>query len=149
MYFEEIHTLEELRREYRRLCRIHHPDMGGDTATMQKINYEYDRRYAEFSSEATSSDKFKKIIERLVKFDGISIEICGTWIWVAGSTYPIRKDLNSLGFKWHKKKSRWYWHDGEDMCHHSGSSTTMERIRQKYGSTEVQCGNTPRLCSPT
>lgn len=34
MFFEKIQNLEELRREYRRLCRIHHPDMGGDTATI-------------------------------------------------------------------------------------------------------------------
>ena len=41
-YFTNCHTLDELKREFRRLCMIHHPDRGGDTATMQQINAEYD-----------------------------------------------------------------------------------------------------------
>lgn len=45
MYFTECKTLDELKREYRRLAMIHHPDVGGDTATMQAINAEFDARF--------------------------------------------------------------------------------------------------------
>lgn len=41
-YFANCTTLESLKHEYRRLCMIHHPDRGGDTATMAAINEEYD-----------------------------------------------------------------------------------------------------------
>lgn len=41
-YFANCTTLESLKHEYRRLCMIHHPDRGGDTATMAAINDEYD-----------------------------------------------------------------------------------------------------------
>lgn len=41
-YFTICKTLDELKKEYRRLAMIHHPDVGGDTATMQAINAEYD-----------------------------------------------------------------------------------------------------------
>lgn len=37
----EIHaeiSLDQLNRQYRKLCFIHHPDRGGDTQTFQKIN---------------------------------------------------------------------------------------------------------------
>ena len=34
MYFNHCHTLDELKKEYRRLTMKHHPDRGGDTATM-------------------------------------------------------------------------------------------------------------------
>lgn len=44
-YFENIATLDDLKKEYRRLAMIHHPDVGGDTATMQEINAEYDRLF--------------------------------------------------------------------------------------------------------
>ena len=37
-YFTECKTLDELKKEYRRLAMQHHPDVGGDTATMQAIN---------------------------------------------------------------------------------------------------------------
>ena len=41
-FFANCATLDELKKEYRRLAMIHHPDHGGDTATMQAINAEYD-----------------------------------------------------------------------------------------------------------
>jgi curved DNA-binding protein CbpA len=44
-YFAEVHTLDELKKEFRRLAMLHHPDVGGDTATMQEINAEYDRLF--------------------------------------------------------------------------------------------------------
>ena len=37
-YFANCKTLDELKKEFRRLCMIHHPDRGGDTATMAAIN---------------------------------------------------------------------------------------------------------------
>ena len=44
-YFENIATLDDLKKAYRHLAMIHHPDVGGDTATMQEINAEYDRLF--------------------------------------------------------------------------------------------------------
>lgn len=40
-YFNNIHTLDELKKEYRRLAMLHHPDKGGDNETMKEINAEY------------------------------------------------------------------------------------------------------------
>ncbi len=36
-YFQNIHSLAELKKEYRRLALQHHPDKGGDTAIMQHL----------------------------------------------------------------------------------------------------------------
>ena len=44
-YFEKVNNLDKLKAEYRRLAMKHHPDVGGDTATMQAINAEYDRLF--------------------------------------------------------------------------------------------------------
>lgn len=43
-YFKKVLTLQELKSAYRRLVMIYHPDRGGDSETMKKINYEYARR---------------------------------------------------------------------------------------------------------
>ncbi len=40
-YFMSCKTLDELKREYRRLSKIHHPDRGGDEETMKAINSEH------------------------------------------------------------------------------------------------------------
>ena len=39
-YFQNIHSLADLKKEYRRLALEHHPDKGGDTAIMQRVNTE-------------------------------------------------------------------------------------------------------------
>ena len=44
-YFTNCTTLDELKKEFRRLCMKHHPDRGGDTATMAAINAEYEAQF--------------------------------------------------------------------------------------------------------
>ena len=39
-YFQNIHSLADLKKEYRRLALEHHPDKGGDTAIMQQVTTE-------------------------------------------------------------------------------------------------------------
>lgn len=51
MYFTGCKTLDELKREYRRLAMIHHPDVGGDTATMQAINAEFEAAFPRLRME--------------------------------------------------------------------------------------------------
>ena len=41
-YFQNIHSLADLKKEYRRLALEHHPDKGGDTAIMQQVNTEFE-----------------------------------------------------------------------------------------------------------
>lgn len=42
-YFKNIHSLAELKKEYRRLALENHPDKGGSTEVMQQINVEFER----------------------------------------------------------------------------------------------------------
>ena len=44
-YFAQCKNLEELKKEFRRLAMIHHPDRGGDVETMKEINNEYDSAF--------------------------------------------------------------------------------------------------------
>ena len=44
-YFQNINSLADLKREYRRLALQHHPDKGGDTAVMQQVNVEFEKLY--------------------------------------------------------------------------------------------------------
>lgn len=41
-YFKNVTSLEDLKKQFRVLVKKNHPDVGGDTATMQEINAEYD-----------------------------------------------------------------------------------------------------------
>ena len=44
-YFVNCKTLDELKKAYKAAAMKYHPDMGGDTATMQAINAEYEARF--------------------------------------------------------------------------------------------------------
>ena len=44
-YFMNCKNLDELKKAYKAAAMKYHPDMGGDTATMQAINAEYEARF--------------------------------------------------------------------------------------------------------
>lgn len=146
-YFEHISEIADLKSEFRRLAMEHHPDRGGDTATMQAINAAYEtavkrilsgqgKNEAEIDEQVEIEAEFRERIETIINLDGITIEICGRWIWVTGGTYPHRQALKDAGFWWASKKFAWYWHPSDSKTAGRGKFSLNE-IRQKYGSTEI------------
>ena len=157
-YFNNINTLEELRKQYKDLLRIHHPDNGGNVADMQDINAEYDRLFKvlkdkhqskatddskgndDFNNmkyDFTEDQKLREVLQKIIGFEGVVIEICGNWIWISGNSYTYRKELKEYGFKWASQKKQWYWHS-ENFRKKGYKSLSMEDIRNYYGSTKVQ-----------
>lgn len=50
-WFSKVKTLEDLKKEYKKLAMQYHPDRpGGDTAKMQQINGEYDRLFPAYQA---------------------------------------------------------------------------------------------------
>ena len=122
-YFKDINTLEELRRQYRDLLKKYHPDnANGSTEATQEINAEYDRLFKMLKDrhESKSADNqntkqsdysqnmydwendkaLHEVLEKIINFNGIDIEIAGQWIWISGNTYAYKKELKEIGFKW-------------------------------------------------
>ena len=145
-YFANCNTIEELKKEYRRLAVLHHPDAGGDVATMQAINAEYTKCFDRLkkihndtAKEAGNKEmhetaqEFMEIINQIIFFDGIKIELCGSWIWVSGNTKEYKEQFKALGFYWASKKKMWYWRNQEGATRSRGGFT-MDEIREKYGS---------------
>lgn len=156
-YFKNVNTLEELRRQYKELLKIHHPDNGGNLETMQSINAEYDRLFKQLKntheSKQTGNDgkadynnmkydfaedeMLREMLQRVIHFNDIVIEVVGNWLWLSGNTYPYRNELKELGFKFGGQKKMWYWHS-ETFRKKSRKTLSMDNIRNFYGSTEVQ-----------
>lgn len=146
-YFINCHTLEELKKEYRRLCMLHHPDRGGDAATMAAINNEYDDTFRRMQRGETSGSRaqqsqespeaFRAVISRLVILECLQIEVCGSWLWITGNTYPNREAIKAAGCRYSKNKNAWYWRPAESAEYRSHGKATMDEIRQKYGSQIV------------
>lgn len=61
-YFTDIHSLEELRKEYKRLVKANHPDNGGSLEVIKIINVEYDFCFKALEKKDTvSSNKYDRI----------------------------------------------------------------------------------------
>lgn len=56
-YFKNVANVKELKAEYKKLARKHHPDMGGDVEIMKKINEEFDFLVATLPDEVKSDVK--------------------------------------------------------------------------------------------
>jgi ankyrin repeat protein len=148
-YFENVKTLDELRKQYRNLAFIHHPDKGGKTAVMQEINNQYERLSKQlidsneyFTEERKEweykvSEELKQKIEKVIFLPDINIELIGTWIWLTGSTYNVKTILKDEGFMFSATKLAWYWHSGE-FTKTSGNINSMEELRDYWGSQNIQ-----------
>ena len=145
-YFKNVKTLEELRKEYRKLVKENHPDNGGSEEAIKVINVEYEQLFKmlEKADTKTNTDKYnmeydemlRNVINSIINLN-VDIEICGSWIWVSGDTYSCRTELKANGFRWASKKKMWYWHNPEEIVKGNGK-TTMNDIRIKYGSQVVR-----------
>ena len=144
-YFTNINTLDELKAAYRRLSMKHHPDRGGDTATMQEINAEHDELFErlkkqhnasadEFHQTTETPEEFREIIELLLRLEGLTVELCGSWLWIGGDTRQHKETLKAAGCRWSNNKKLWYWHHAEEGRKWRRGKATMSDIRMKYGS---------------
>ena len=155
-FLSAVKTLVELKKAYQKLCFKNHPDRGGDTAIMQKINAEYDyllknlieseddKNYGENSyweSKTQQTEVEKAVQEKLqaiIGLDGLKIEIIGVWFWVSGDTKQHKEILNTLGFKWVQKHGKWCFMGRKSM---GRGGYSMNQMREKYGSKTVKKGD--------
>ena len=66
-YFDHLRTLSEVKAEYKRLVKINHPDVGGDTATMQAINAQYAEAVKRIARNGEGRDRENAAFERAVE----------------------------------------------------------------------------------
>ena len=145
MYFANIKTIDELKKAYRKLAFIHHPDRGGSTHIMKIINLEYDNVFKNLNivneqgeEQFNLNDGFREVINKIINLEGLEIEICGKWIWVSGNTKEYKDTLKESGFFWASKKKMWYWRSEEAKVKYSLGITDMNYIRNMYGSETIK-----------
>lgn len=145
-----IQTLEELKKEYHRLCLKLHPDVGGSDEEMKILNAEYETLFERVKNIHVNKDgekyeketdetpeEFQWLIAELLKLDDMVIEIIGCFVWVSGNTKPHKERLKELKFKWHSKKKCWY--RSPDNYHRwGGGEYSMDDIRNMYMTVQIK-----------
>jgi hypothetical protein len=144
-----IKDLDDLKRQYRKLSMIYHPDKGGSVEQMQELNDEYDKLRTKLKHGANLSEEesrledeldqvYKDVIAALVIMPNIEIELIGKWIWISGDTFPIKDMIKELGFKFAGNKKMWYWHAQDDYKKKSKQKYSIDEIRDMYKNEKIQ-----------
>ena len=143
-YFNNVKNLQELKKQYRTLAMKLHPDKeGGDAEEFKILVNEYEiltkklakennKNEEEYNKDIELDKQYMDIINELIKFDGLIIEVVGSWIWLSGNTYPAKDVIKGLGFKWASKKKMWYL-SPDDHPKRRGKELSMDEIKNKYG----------------
>jgi hypothetical protein len=146
-------TVESIKTLYRELAKKHHPDLGGDTATMQDINAAYlaalkgcdgqrshdaeNKEHTYRYNEETETAVMNKVME-LVRAVPASVRVAliGCWIWIMGTTREdttTRAALKAAGCMWHAKRSAWYWRPLEWRHRGRQSRGSLSHLAARYG----------------
>lgn len=126
-YFKNVNNFDELKKTYRDLMKKWHPDLNLNnldeaTRISKEINAEFEFLFNKVKNERINKEgvkfeskkefktpkEYMNIINKLIIFPDIQIDIIGNWIWVSGETKPIKEILKSLNFKWHDVRKCWY-----------------------------------------
>ena len=152
-YFSGLSTVAEIKKEYRRLALLNHPDIGGDTRTMQIINEQYHNvlkscdgqtsigsdkkqhtyRY-NYDIEQELVDKIRELLA--LQMNDVYIELIGTWVWITGSTKQYKEKLKELKCQWHSKRGAWYFRRFTYRRRYSNKS--FEELRYMYGTQDAR-----------
>lgn len=116
-YFTNIRTLDELKAAYRRLALKYHPDVGGSTEIMQETNNEHDALFEqlkrqhnasadEYHQTTETAEEFREILAVLLGLPGLTVELCGSWLWISGETRQHKDALKAAGCRWSSNKKQ-------------------------------------------
>ncbi|MGA2490018.1 MAG: J domain-containing protein [Anaerolineales bacterium] len=154
-YFQNCHTPEEAKSLYHRLALQYHPDRGGDLRTMQEINAQYaaflatHAKTSEYQRQAEAHKVGKKTaadyhnmedvaevlrvkIEAALNVPGITVELCGLWVWLTGETKAHCEEIKSIGgFRYAHEKQAWYF---AAVPSFNRQKRTLDEIRHMHGS---------------
>lgn len=162
-YFKDLTSMEIVKKQYRKLAMKYHPDReNGNEEIFKEINNEYEnainiakenelkksksKKEEDFiKNQYRNSSNFRGIIDKLIQLVNINIEICGTWLYLTGDTYPIKDYLkNEFGAFWSKSKKCWIISPQGKNFHKSKGykGKNMGSIRNIYGSEKIKSEGT-------
>ena len=138
-------TKLDIKKAYKAAALKYHPDknpVGGEM--MKIINAAFDvlKEFegtipADAQEESTQDygEALNTALNAIFDLEGLTIEICGAWLWVSGETFKHKSILKEAGFKFASKKKSWYFRP-ENWKSASRGSYSMDEIRDTYGSNK-------------
>lgn len=135
-------TFDVIKTAYRRACAQYHPDRNPAGLEMMKlVNAAYQAlsdyvAKTEVDQECDYGEKLNIALNAIIHL-GLTIEICGAWLWVSGDTRQHKDVLKVSGFKWAPKKLMWHFRP-EDYKSFNRGKWSIDQIRATHGSTQIK-----------
>ena len=137
-------TKQDIKKAYKAAALKYHPDKNPAGGEMMKIiNAAFDV-LKDFEGQILNdeqedntqnySEALNTALNAIIDLEGLTIEICGAWLWVSGDTFKHKTVLKETGFKFASKKKSWYFRP-ENWKSASRGAFSMDDIRSQYGST--------------
>jgi curved DNA-binding protein CbpA len=143
-------NIQELRDLYRKYAVQLHPDKPtGDHEKFTTMQNEYETVLKEISENEKikagkenrdpfftfeGESEIMEMLKKAMRVKNIIIEICGSWLWISGNTFPVHEVLRSFGMRYSKKKKAWYFSPYMSKKRKAGRYS-MKKIRNTFGST--------------
>ena len=157
-FFKYCSDEKEIKTLYRKLARIHHPDLAtGNLEMMKQLNLQYEKALKfdyttrQDYSESEASKRWEmdeeiagKAHEASKLSQDLIVEVCGLWVWVTGATYAYKDSLKGMAYRFSSKKCAWYFRKESDKPAWHKKAYSLDEIRNKYGSSRVANENAGR-----
>jgi hypothetical protein len=155
----EGNSESDLKTAYRAAAKKYHPDVNPDGLEIMKlVNAAYDflkqhmgkwdiHKHADTTGAPSVDEIFADILKKIRHLRGLSIEACGTWLWVTGDTKPNKAALKAAGLRYAPKKQAWYWRP-EGYRKKSKRVLDLNEIRATFGSQKIDTEDEPRGTRP-
>ena len=153
-YFSNCKCIEDVKETFKKLVKKLHPDNGGNAEQFKEMMNEYERMFNIFKNVHRKQDgdtyqsqkettetpqEFADLINKLMKMEGVTIELIGSWIWLTGNTMQYKEEIKALHFFWSKSKKAWY-HNGDSKKSRRRGNYSMDGLRNHWGSEVVGTG---------
>ena len=163
IYLKSAKNLQDLKKLYFTLSKKYHPDIaGGDLRIMQQINNEYDylktvlkntvpkneTEKNQYRENTASMDAFRDILNKLLRYPRITIEIIGSWLWISGSgTFSIKDNIlyAELKCKYSKSQKKFYWYSGIEKSEGKYKGGFLKNAINTYGIIKMESEAMPEL----
>ncbi len=102
-----------------------------------KEGFDYRGRVYNVDEIDQLSDLLRQKIQEVIHLEGITVELCGSWIWITGDTRPVKEKLRAAEYFWASKKQAWYFKGCESR---GNGKFSLDNIRSLYGSVTFKDG---------